>query len=139
MDIRNVAAERIAANERMQRTRRGGATGGARFALPADAPHFIPPSRAAVATGALDALIALQAVEDPLERKRRTAKRGRDLLDHLDAIKLSLLGGQAPDAALQTLAGILKAREQSDDPILDGIIAEIELRAAVELAKRGLA
>jgi hypothetical protein len=84
----------------------------------------------------LDALIELQAFEDPRERRRRSVKRGRVALDALDALKIGVLSGSLDAAALgrlKMLAGELG--EASGDPGLDQIMAEIGLRAAVELAK----
>ena len=104
------------------------------------------PARAATAAaaprrlGGIDALIALQGLEDLPERRRRGFKRGRRALDALDALKLALLAGTADPAALASLkvaAGALG--ESSGDPGLDSVLAEIALRAEVELAKRGLA
>ena len=85
----------------------------------------------------LDAILTLQGSEDaPQERRRRTVKRGQDLLDGLDRLKLALLGGRVATHELRLIAGRLGERSQaSGDPRLDGLIAEIELRAAVELAK----
>jgi len=46
--------------------------------------------------------------------------------------------GEVPLDHLENLAGMLKQRQDSiDDPKLAEIINEIEIRAAVELAKRG--
>ena len=45
------------------------------------------------AISTLDALIALQGVEDPTERKKRAVAKGRNALDVLDALKLGLLDG----------------------------------------------
>jgi hypothetical protein len=42
--------------------------------------------------GGIDALIALQGVEDPLERRKRAVKRGQIALDALDELKMGLLG-----------------------------------------------
>ena len=39
----------------------------------------------------LDALMALQGVEDPTERKKRALAKGRNALDMLDKLKLCLL------------------------------------------------
>src|SRR5215471_13764612 len=76
------------------------------------------------ALGGIDALIALQGVEDPIERRRRAVRRGRTALDALDASTL---------AKLKTAAIGLK--DVSGDPALDGVMAEIELRVEVKLAK----
>jgi hypothetical protein len=89
--------------------------------------------------GGIDALIALQGIEDPVERRRRAVKHGRRALDALDELKLGLLSGTLESAALLRLkevAGDLK--DGSGDEKLDQILSEIELRVAVELAKAGI-
>ena len=85
----------------------------------------------------LDAILTLQGQgEQPGERRRRFAKRGHDLLDGLDRLKASLVMGRVSTRELQAIASRLSERaESSGDPRLDGLIADIELRAAVELAK----
>jgi hypothetical protein len=58
------------------------------------------------------------------------------MLDELEQIRLGLLLGAIPRAKLEQLAQLVRARrEQVDDPRLMAILDEIELRAAVELAK----
>ena len=58
------------------------------------------------------------------------------MLDELEQIRLGLLLGQIPRARLEQLAQMVRARrEQLDDPKLIAILDDIELRAAVELAK----
>ena len=112
---------------------------GASFSLPQTAQ-----SRAAEATKApapmnnMDALLALQAVDDFKERRKRALKKGHSLLDQLDDLKLALLGGALDVDKLQSLARNLAVREDLDDsPELKAILDEIELRAQVELAKLG--
>jgi len=84
----------------------------------------------------LDALIALQEVGGPLERRKRAAARGGRLLDALEKIKIGLLEGALPRAAVEALAREARDhRHMTDDPRLDMVLAEIETRAAVELAK----
>jgi hypothetical protein len=91
-----------------------------------------------VATGSLDALLALQEEIDPREKRRRQARRGQGLLEDLDRLKASLLAGRIPVAQLKTLAARLGERTQgSGDAGLDDLIRQIELRAQVELAKLG--
>lgn len=83
-----------------------------------------------------DALLALQEVEGPLERRRRAVKRGTRLLDALDAVKMAMLGGEATAPALRSLAAAVReSRGDTFDPGLDGVLNEIDTRAAVELAK----
>lgn len=91
------------------------------------------------AIGGIDALIALQGVEEPGERRRKAVKRGRSALDALDALKLGLLSGTLDASALARLKTVTSGlAESSGDPALDTVLAEIELRAQVELAKIGM-
>src|ERR1700704_1679729 len=86
--------------------------------------------------GGIDALIALQGVEDPLERRKRAVKRGQVALDALDELQIGLLGGAFSSATLtrlQSAAAHLKLG--SGNPELDAVLAEIELRVEVEIAK----
>lgn len=103
-------------------------------------PGAAPSSAAATpatSLAGLDAILTLQSNADtPEERRRRSARRGNDLLDGLDRLKASLLTGRVATRDLQAIATRLGERAGiSGDPRLDGLIAEIELRAAVELAK----
>jgi len=91
------------------------------------------------AISTVDALIALQGVENPTERKKRAVAKGRSALDVLDALKLGLLDGSVDQpmlARLKVLADGLT--ETSGDPGLDQVLGEIDLRVAVELAKAGV-
>lgn len=89
--------------------------------------------------GGIDALLALQGVEEPGERRRKAVKRGRNALDALDALKLGLLSGTLDTAALAKLKSVAASlSEPSGDPALDTVLAEIGLRAEVELAKIGM-
>jgi Class II flagellar assembly regulator len=89
--------------------------------------------------GGIDALIALQGVEDPVERKRRAVKFGRRALDALDELKLGLLAGTLDQATMQRLKSVAAdLHESTGDDRLDQVMAEIDLRVAVELAKAGV-
>lgn len=84
----------------------------------------------------LDALLALQEMPDALTGRARARQHGERLLDILDQIRLDILAGRLPRARLEQLSGQLaQRREAADDPQLAAIIEQIELRAAVELAK----
>ena len=87
--------------------------------------------------GSVDALLALQQADGPLERRRRAVKRAGRILDVLDDIKVALLEGRVGPGALSQLTEALREeRSQTEDPRLEGVLDEIETRAAVELAKR---
>lgn len=101
-----------------------------------------PTQAAAVALrtlGGIDALIALQGLEDPLERRRRLVGHGRRALDALDEVKLRLLAGTLDQGTMLRLKSVaLNLKEGSGDERLDLVLAEIDLRVAVELAKAGI-
>ena len=89
--------------------------------------------------GGIDALIALQGVEDPVERRRRVVKQGRRALDALDEVKLGLLSGTLDQNTMLRLKAVAAdLKEGSGDEGLDAVVAEIDLRVAVELAKAGI-
>jgi hypothetical protein len=118
-------------------TARGGASG---FSLPdaGDVADTAPASRASATMGvsSIDALLAMQEVAGPLERKRKAVRRAGAILDVLDEVKLALLDGGVPPAALERLMSAVRLeRGGADEPRLQGLLDEIETRAAVELAK----
>tara|TARA_R110002051_G_scaffold55813_1_gene103631 strand:+ start:3453 stop:3719 length:267 start_codon:yes stop_codon:yes gene_type:complete len=83
--------------------------------------------------------MALQGVEDVTERRRRAIRRGNGLLDRLEEVKLALLSGEVGEGALERLARSLREERTLDgDADLDGLLDQIDLRAAVELAKADL-
>jgi len=107
------------------------------FSLPQEEPAATPTAAGGVrAVAGIDALLALQGVESVDERRRRAVKRGHTALDLLDEMKLALLSGRLEPsmlARLKTAAADLK--DLSGDPRIDQVLAEIDLRVEVELAK----
>lgn len=116
-------------------TRRSGST----FSLPdAQATSDAKAASAPRAASSIDALLAMQGIEDPTERRRRSVQRGRGALDVLDELKIGLLSGSldaATVARLRSAAADLK--QSSGDSGLDAVLSQIELRVEVELAKTG--
>jgi hypothetical protein len=114
--------------------------GGGAFTLSeANTPQTASPAVALRTVGGIDALIALQGIEDPVERRRRAVKHGRRALDALDELKLGLLSGTLEPAALLRLKAVAAdLQDGSGDEKLDQVLSEIELRVAVELAKAGI-
>jgi Class II flagellar assembly regulator len=115
-------------------------TGGGSFKVSEeDAPRTSTAAGTLRAISTIDALIALQGVEDPRERKKRALAKGRNALDVLDALKLGLLDGSADRSTLARLEVASEGlTETSGDAGLDAVLGEIDLRVAVELAKAGV-
>ncbi|TPW01897.1 MAG: flagellar assembly regulator FliX, class II [bacterium] len=87
----------------------------------------------------VSALMALQGVDDATERRRRAIRRGGGLLDRLEELKLALLMGEAGEGALDRLTRTLREERPVDaDAELNNLLDQIDLRAAVELAKADL-
>ena len=86
----------------------------------------------------VDALLALQEVEGRSDSDAQGQRRGADLLDRLEELRLALLGGRISPGVIERLAELAASeRARVQDPRLAEILGEIELRAAVELAKLG--
>ncbi len=86
----------------------------------------------------VESILSVQEVGDATDGRSRGLARqyGERLLDHLEALRLDLLGGVVPKDRLAALAQTMRAQKRlTDDPRLREIIDEIELRAEVEIAK----
>jgi hypothetical protein len=110
------------------------------FALPEDTAATAE-NRAVSAPKAaanIDALLAMQGVEDPTERRKRSVQRGKGALDVLDDLKIGLLSGNFNASTVSRLRdAAANLKSSSGDAGLDAVLSEIELRVEVELAKAG--
>jgi hypothetical protein len=115
-------------------------TSSSSFALPEES-AAASETRAATAPKAaagIDALLAMQGIEDPTERRKRSVQRGRGALDVLDDLKIGLLSGNFDTSTVSRLRdAAANLKSSSGDPGLDAVLSEIELRVEVELAKAG--
>ncbi len=87
---------------------------------------------------AVDALLAVQSVEDPTERaaRRRMTQRADNVLKELDKLHMAMLGGQVKMSHMVDIADMVSIhRERVTDSKLAALLDEIDLRAQVELAK----
>ena len=101
-----------------------------------EAPRTPQPVAALRTIGGIDALIALQGQDEKAERRRRAVSRGKSALDALDELKLELLGGTLGPSMLMRLKSVnTDLLDASGDAKLDAVLAEIDLRVAVEIAK----
>jgi hypothetical protein len=122
--------------------RRANAAGGAEFA------EALARAEGAAAAGGVEAanpiaalssttgLLGIQEVSEDEHHRRRAVKKGRLTLDALAKLRDALLIGTLPLATIRQLEQIVaEERGTTSDPVLNGILDEIELRAAVEIAK----
>lgn len=85
-----------------------------------------------------DAIFAAQMVngEEEREIRKKLVKRGYSLLEKLEEIRDALLlGYMSKDRLIETARLVKEHQAESADPKLQEIMAEIELRVEVELAK----
>ncbi|MBH73373.1 MAG: flagellar assembly protein FliX [Rhodospirillaceae bacterium] len=100
----------------------GGRVGGVSGAAPAQA---------------VDALLAIQEVDDAVDGRSRKGQRwGESILDKLEELRIGLIGGVIPPNDLEAITQMLReGRGEVEDPELNQVLDEIELRARVEIAK----
>ena len=128
-----------------KRTSASSASGGVRFAdlLALAASEEAPPPVAASdvgATAALSNLLAMQEITEEEVRRKKLMQQGRNMLDSLENLRHQLLMGQVPMHTLRDIARNIAVQKQFvSDPKLMELMADIELRAAVELAKLEMA
>jgi hypothetical protein len=96
------------------------------------------PISEAVPLTPVGSLFSIQEVGDAVSGRSRGLSRGHDLLDGLEALRRNLVLGSLTASQIEQLKSLAAgARGSADDPILAEILNEIEIRAAVELAKLG--
>jgi hypothetical protein len=129
---------------KIEKNRGVGAAGGSKKAGAAAAPGFAPavdgPAKASAATGVsgvtpLDAILALQTDDQPGQRRRRQAGRGRAALDVLEKLERALVLGHAPGSLRSELEQVQRGAEATGEAELDEVLREIDIRVAVEAAK----
>lgn len=135
-------ALRIETTNRTSGTGRGSATSragsGVDFVPAAgSAPVRVAGNAPVQAAAGIDAILALQAVSEPLTGRKKALRRGASLLDLLDDIKADLLIGRVSGDRLDRMVAVLSEAREHSMPGLDAALDEIELRVRVELAKFG--
>ncbi len=90
----------------------------------------------------VDALLSVQAAEDPAERasRGRMVLRSENVLNELESIRMAMLTGNLTVGHMVDVADVVAShRERITDPQLVALMDEIDLRAQVELAKMRVA
>ncbi len=114
--------------------RRAGGDSGAGFTLPAGDAKAAAPVAPTSSVAAVSGLLALQF--EGGGRRQRQTRRAAAALDTLDRLQAALLGGGESGGDVALLTSQLAEREPTGDDGLDAVIREIDVRAAVEIAKR---
>lgn len=135
MRIQGAYANKGVAGGRSSSRARGS---GASFSVPQSSAETTGTTQAQSTSNvqSVDALLALQSIDDSLQgKKRKAVRRGNKMLDMLEDIRLGLLSGSLSTRVLQQLERLCLDVEASGDPRIDAVLDDINLRAQVELAK----
>lgn len=84
-------------------------------------------------------ILSIQEVDERDTKRGRMIQRGHRMLDALEELRVSILLGEVPADRLEVIrTRMQEEKEQVADPQLRELMNQIEIRAAVELAKFGL-
>jgi len=119
--------------------KRTGSADGAKFAealAAAEGVGGVEATGSIAGISGVGALLGAQEVSEHEVRKRKSIRAGRLTIEALEQLRDALLIGTLPLSTLRKLETLVEEeRGKTNDPVLQGILDEIELRAAVELAK----
>ncbi|SFK80029.1 flagellar assembly protein FliX [Falsiroseomonas stagni] len=116
---------------------RAGAGGFALAAAGGDSAEAAGAAGAAAPPGSLLALQESGAAPPVEERGARARRQATEALDDLRGLQLALLDGSANPAGLERLSRLGSENQAGLDPPLATLMAELAVRARVELARRG--
>lgn len=121
-----------------EKSKKSGSVSGSSFSEILSETEGVSAAAAAVPVGGVNLFVALQAAETATEQqqRRKALEHADDLLAELEDLRVGLLLGSYTLNQLQNLASRLNAKRANiTDPELISLLDDIELRAAVELAK----
>lgn len=130
--------QRTSAPSKTEKARKSGGVGSTAFADYLGGTEEAEAAAAPAAVGGVGLFLALQAGEMATEQegRRRAMAHADDLLDELEDLRVGLLLGSYTQAQLSRLAARLQQRGATvTDPGLQALLQEVEMRAAIELAK----
>lgn len=109
------------------------------FSIVEDGTRGVPqpavPAPGAQPMPSVQMLVALAAGDPGVERRRKQAVDAERGVDALDRLHREVLAGTPSVERLQEIAEWSQSFATPDDPVLKGIMSEIDLRVRVELAK----
>lgn len=122
------------------KSKKTGASSGVNFAsfMSDDEETEVKATQSASPISAISIINEINEVSED-EKRKQTIRHGHEILDELEELRNGLLLGTLNEQALQNAhKKALSNRSKTNDVELEELINEIEVRAAVELAKRGL-
>jgi hypothetical protein len=126
----------VRATQAGRRSERRSGAGSADFARHLDLSGSAPGVSGARQAAPVDALLVAQQVEGDADGDTLAKQRANVILEMLDEIRHAILAGTVDHGRLNHLAVLVRGRrDEAADPRLRAILDEVELRAAVELAK----
>ncbi len=109
-------------------------------AFPVEAEHAGQPEAAVGATGiGMASLLAVQEAESGVRQDQEARRHGEAVIGELAGLQRALLCGNGPAPELEALAKLAGRSVRAADPALAGLLRAIQLRAGIELARRGRA
>jgi Class II flagellar assembly regulator len=111
------------------------APGFAVAAEPTEAPVHSAAATSVSGVTPLDAILALQGGEGPVQRRTRQARRGKAALDALEELEHGIVLGRAAGGLQRRMEALRREAEMTGETGLDDVLREIDTRLAVELAK----
>jgi hypothetical protein len=130
--------KRTDATGKTDKTKKTSRAGGASFSEFLTESEGVESARGPAPVTNVSLYVALQVAETATEQenKRRAIERTDDLLSELDDLRIGLLLGNYTKSQLERLGMRLRQQRLTiQDPKLKALLDDVELRAAVELAK----
>lgn len=130
--------KRSEATGKTEKSKKAGGVSGASFSEFLTETGDVGAAAAPVGVSGVSLYTALHIAEQATEKeqRRQVLERADDLLSELEDLRIGLLLGSYTLNQLNNLmARLRQQRTNISDPALMGLMDEIELRAAVELAK----
>lgn len=126
-----VAGVSVAAYSRARLAR----TGRPGFQIMEEEAQAVETTSAPVPAG-LPGLLAMQESESAVVQDREARQHGADLMAELAILQRALLGGSETD--LHRLSELARRSSSAADPRLAAVLRAVQVRAGIELARRGM-
>lgn len=136
-DVKSMRVSHAQRSNPSGRSRSARGTGRGQFQLAKGPAAKSRPEVSRVASvGGVDVIVALQAAGEPSDQRRQAVETSDRILDLLDNLKIAVLSGNVSAGDMNRLKNLIGRQISVDeDPALNDIVKQIDLRARVELAK----